>query len=513
MDKMIDQFIVKLKKHMPKWLAEKMTQVFIASMLMIFPFFFTDGMFNLYLDKRNCFLLFSIVYLCILLPAALAALYDWGNDMYAPKKPDIIFALILLAALVLSTVFALNPRRTFFEMTSRTVSGLCFLCCIIIFFAIRRYGQVDQMLLWAWIAGSSGIYLFGILCACGINVLYIQDGLTPEQLVKYLTPLSNTNFNTCYVCLMLPPIMVMYIICKEQLSLILCGINLYLGFLFTFFIKTDSAILAVILGFILLGYFALETDAWSGRYLHIIGIYLWAKNSIQILLYLFPDKLYPFHGLHLLLLENRLLLCEIFCYLTFFMIWNWEKKFLREKLAATRKPLVIIGTSLACCCIACILFINIKASTLPAKSFWNHFVLKDSTFTRRGYIWKRTVSVLKEESIGRKLFGNGLNSFKTLMRITRALPAGSKVYEDPHSEILQMATDMGILGLIGYFGLLFVSLIKGLRSWKKNNFHIITILTLSVYMIQALANEYSIYTLPLLCIFLGLVNSKSANTE
>lgn len=508
MDKIIDQFIVKLKKFMPKWLEIRTTQIFIVSMLMIFPFFFTDGMFHLYLDKRNCFLLFSMIFLCILFPAALIALYDWGNDMYAPKKPDMIFALILLSALMISTVFALNPRRTFFGMTSRTVSGLCFLCCIIIFFAIRRYGQVDKILLWTWIAGSSGIYLFGILCACSINVLHIQDGLTPEQLVKYLTPLSNTNFNTCYVCLMLPPIMVMYIICKEQLSLVLCGMNLYLGFLFTFFIKTDSAILAIILGFILLGYFALETDTWSRRYIHIAGIYLGAKVTIRILLHLFPDKLHPFHGLHLLLLENRLLVCEIVCYLAFFLIWTWKKDFLREKLAAARNPLVIIGASLACCCIVCVLFINIKASSLPTESFLNHFVLTDSTFTRRGYIWKRTVSVLKEESVGRKLFGNGQNSFKTLMRITRALPVGSKVYEDPHSEILQMATDMGLLGLIGYFGLLFASLIKGLHSWKKNNLHIITILTLSVYMIQALANEYSIYTLPLLCLFLGLVNTK-----
>lgn len=508
MDNMIGQFIVRIKKLMPKWLEARATQIYISLMLMVFPFFFTDGMFHLYLDKRNLFLLFSILYLCILFPSALSALYDWGNDMHAPKKPDMIFALILLSALAISTIFALNPRRTFFEMTSRTVSGLCFLCCMLIFFGIRRYGKVDKTLQWIWIAGSSGLYLFGILCACGINVLHIQDGLTPKQIVKYLTPLSNTNFNTCYVCLMLPPIMVMYMICRERLSLILCGINLYLGFLFTFFIKTDSAILAIILGFIILGYFALETDTWSGRYIHIIGIYLGTKITIRILLYLFPDKLYPFHGLHLLLLGNKLLILEIFFYLAFFMIWRWGKKFLREKLAATRKALVIIAVSLACCCIVCVLFVNIKASTLPAESFWNHLVLNDSTFTRRGYIWRRTVSVLKEESIGRKLVGNGMNSFKTLMRITHALPVGSKVYEDPHCEILQMATDMGLLGMIGYFGLLFASLTKGLRSWEKNNFHIITILTLSIYMIQALANEYSIYTLPLLFIFLGLANSK-----
>ncbi len=513
MDKAINQFIVTFKKIIPKWLETKATQIFIFSMLMIFPFFYTDKMFHLYLDKRNFFLVFSVIYICTLLPAFLSALYDWGNDMYIQKRPDIIFALILLSALAISTVFALSPRRTFFEMTSRTISGLCFLFCMLIFFGVRQYGKADRFLLWEWIAGSSGLYLFGILCACGINVLHIQDGLTPGQMFIYLTPLSNTNFNTCYVCLMIPPIMVMFMICKKQFSQFLCGINLYLGFLFTFFIKTESSILAIILAFILLGYFALETGSWFERYIYTIGIYLDAKITIRILLYLFPKKLHPFdkHKLTLLLLDNRILICEFLCYLAFFMIWIWKKEFLSEKLASTRKTLVIIGTSLACCCIVCVIFANINAPNIRTESFWNHLVLKDSTFGR-GYIWKKTVSVLKEESIGRKLFGNGMNSFKTLMRITRTLPLDN-TFEDPHNEILQMATDMGLLGLIGYFGLLFASLIRGLRNWRTNNFHIITVLTLIIYMIQALANEYSIYTFPLLCIFLGLVNSRSVNTD
>lgn len=510
MDKIISQFIVKIKKHIPKWLEMRTTQIYLLSMLIIFPFFSTDKMFHLYLDKRNFFLFFSAIYLGILFPAALAALYDWGNNMSAPKKSDTIFTLILLSALIISTVFAVNPRRTFFGMTSRTISGLCFLFCIFIFFAVRQYGKVDKHLLWTWIAGSSSLYLFGILCACGINVMYIQDGLSPTQLPVYLTPLSNTNFNTCYICLMLPPIMVMYMICEERFSRILCGTNLYLGFMFTFFIKTDSSIIAILFGMILFGYFALETHSWFMRYLQMFGFYLSVKLSIRILLHLFPEKLYPFHGLSLFLLSNRILICDILFYLAFFIIWEWKKESLRKKLAAARKPLVVIGATLACCCIVCVIFVNINAANLPAESFWNHLVLNDFTFSNRGYIWTRTVSVIKEESIGRKLIGNGQNSFKTLMRITRTLPM-QNTYEDPHNEILQMTMDMGLLGLIGYFGLLFSSLIKGLRSWEKNNLHIITVLTLSIYMVQALANEYSIYTLPLLFIFLGLVNSRATD--
>ena len=66
--------------------------------------------------------------------------------------------------------------------------------------------------------------------------------------------------------------------------------------------------------------------------------------------------------------------------------------------------------------------------------------------------------------------------------------------------------DMGILGVVGYFGLLAVTLIQALRMWRKNELQIVVIITLSVYLIQGLVNGYSIYHLPILFIFLGLAN-------
>ena len=79
-----------------------------------------------------------------------------------------------------------------------------------------------------------------------------------------------------------------------------------------------------------------------------------------------------------------------------------------------------------------------------------------------------------------------------------------------------MLSDMGILGVIGYFGLLLSTLIRALKTWKKNELQVAVALTLCVYLIQGIANEYSIFYLPLLCIFLGLANgsmTKNQNNE
>ncbi len=508
MDTIIDKYMDKLRSWIPDWFTPTVTLLYLCSMLIIFPYFNTEKMFHLFLDKRDYFLVTSIVYLCVMLPRILIALYDWGNDMYAPKKPDIIFALVLLAAFAISTVYSRDIRMTFFEMTSRTISGLCFLVILAIFFTIRQSGRLDKFLLWGWIAGSSALYICGILCACGINFLYLQDGLTSKQLPVYLTPMSNTNYNTCYVCLMLPPIMVLYMLCKEELTQKICKYNIYLGFLFTFFIKTESAIIAIIFGIFLLGYFALESEEWAVRYSQIVGSYLGAKVTIRVLMLLLGDDVYPFHGLSALLLNYVVLLVEILCYAAFQRAWKKNANVIREKMLSVRKLLVIIAAAAAGLCIAGLVIININARNISKRSFLYQFVLTNSTFSGRGYVWLRTMDTIKDEPILRKLFGNGLNSFRMVTQEMGKIPVGNE-FADPHNEILQMMMDKGVLGLVGYYGMLISTLVRGLRSWKNNAFYLMSVMTVSIYLLQSLANEYSIYTLPFLFIFLALVNGKS----
>ena len=113
MDTIIDKYMDKLRSWIPDWFTPTVTLLYLCSMLIIFPYFNTEKMFHLFLDKRDYFLVTSIVYLCVMLPRILIALYDWGNDMYAPKKPDIIFALVLLAAFAISTVYSRDIRTSF----------------------------------------------------------------------------------------------------------------------------------------------------------------------------------------------------------------------------------------------------------------------------------------------------------------------------------------------------------------------------------------------------------------
>lgn len=497
------------------WVSKTGTTLYILIMLAVFPVFNTQKLFSLDSDKTNFFLVATITYACIMILAVVKAVSNWlkQDDLFLPtfKVTPAAFALLLLLAVILSTIFSLNIRKSLFGLVSRNVSSLCLLLGIMVFFAVRQYGVFNKLILWGWMAGSAIIYIIGIFCACGINFFHIQDGIIPSELALFLTPLSNTNCNTCYVCLALPPILILYMTCKDRFSQILYGVYIYMAILFIYLIKTDAALLTILFGLILLGYFALETPGWAERYVQTVGIYFGAKLTIKVLLFFFEKKMLPFKGASLLFLNNKILLLDLFCFLLLITIQKWHGSLLREKLAGIRKQLLIAAFTAGTLIVLCILYANIMASHLAEDSVFQRLVLTDKTFNERGYMWRITGRALADAPLGRKLVGCGLNCHVDFLGENSYFPNGN-IFYDPHCELLQMTLNMGLIGLIGYFGLLISTLINALKDWRKSDSQIIIGFTLSLFLIQGLTNACAIYHLPLLFIFLGFANGKGFTT-
>lgn len=148
------------------WVSINGTCLYILIMLVIFPVFNTQKLFNLDNDKTNFFLVATITYACIMLLAVVKTVLNWlkQDGLFLPpfKITPAAFALLLVLAVILSTIFSLNIHKSLFGVVSRNISSLCLLLGIMVFFAVRQYGVFHKIILWGWMAGSSIIYIIGI---------------------------------------------------------------------------------------------------------------------------------------------------------------------------------------------------------------------------------------------------------------------------------------------------------------------------------------------------------------
>ncbi len=511
---------MKVKKKVQKkiqneweWFGDRLTHIYLLFMLAAFPAFYTNKLFNLTDDKESFFYLFTVTYLCLLLPAFFGCFGTWLKDKKFSLKWDEGCVVLLIAGILLTACLSEDMEKVMMHMTSRTVSGMVFLLCAVMYLYIRRFAVLDKFVQSAWLAGSAIIYLFGILCACKINFMYIQNGSSSPSI--HLTPLGNTNFNACFVCLMLAFAMGMYILCEDGIFQKLYAVNIYMGFLFTYFIKTESSMIAIIIGLAVLGVLAWEKAEWFTKYLHILGLYIGAKATIGLLRFFFAEHMYPFDGLSAFLLRGEILLLEIIIWILVYVIHRKWDGFC-GMLVKMRKYILIVAAVVLVAAVGMVVLINAGWITPEEGSFMQRLVLQDATFNNRGFIWEKTWLLIKEESLGQWLLGNGANQYGALLKEsfgTECQDYFGATLNDPHNEFLQTFMDMGLAGIVGYFGLLAGSLVNAIKSWKKNEMQLAAMLTLTVYLIQGLANCYSIYHLPLLFIFLGLANGKAMNKQ
>lgn len=489
-------------------IAQWATNIYMVVMFIFFPCFYRQNILQLIQDKKAFFLVCSIAYGLALCPALIKHMILFLREKEKPKvQMDTVFAGILFAAVIVSTLLAVDKQAAWSGISYRTVPANMMLLCLVTYFGVRTYGKYNTLNLWSWLIGSVVIYLFGNLCACKINFLNMQDNLGARDV--FLTPLGNTNFNACYVCLVLPLVLVMYMVCKEKFSKNVYTVVMYMGFLFAMFIKTESSILAVLSALVILAYFALEKEEWFSRYLEILGIYILANTTIALLLTFFEEHLYPFDGVGAFLLKWQVLAVLWAAYGCLIAIFRFSQGGLRQKLCGIRTGVLIAGTVVIVVVVLGLLFLNTIGHSYAEAHGLQQLLLSDSSFSNRGIIWRNTIELIRQSSPLRLLFGNGLNTFKIVIG-----PIGNEEFlqhlgfyvQDPHNEILQAFTDMGLLGVVGYFGLLICSLVTAIRKWKQNDMLIVVVLSIAVYLIQGLVNCYALTHLPILFMFLGLAN-------
>lgn len=157
-----------------------------------------------------------------------------------------------------------------------------------------------------------------------------------------------------------------------------------------------------------------------------------------------------------------------------------------------------------------------KIVTAPSAVFTGY----ESIATRRGYIWSRSIPLLKDYLF----LGSGANTFIVVFPQQDYVNINNYSYSDqlltkPHNLYLQIGIQTGVVSLIAFLVFYIMYFISSIRLYIKGKFSnyysqvgvAILIGTFS-YMITGLTNDSSITVAPIFWLFIGLgiaVNSKA----
>ncbi len=242
----------------------------------------------------------------------------------------------------------------------------------------------------------------------------------------------------------------------------------------------------------------------------ILGYYLFSKKYGILILGYFGSMI----CFYVLLLAGSLsgivaFISTMFLMLIFGVIYFfWKNNDRYEGIFFLIKFLAFIPAIIMCFIVAERLNDNHVRSDLSGMFVEVTDGLPEEAGTNRIYIWKNTIAILPKYI----LTGSGIDTFKeAFLDEYLVIESIDAVVDKAHNEYLQIALTEGIIPLLGYMGLIFYTLVKFIRRFRKETLmvtDIALVFAILAYLTQAIFNIRVIQIAPLFFILFGLVNYK-----
>ena len=521
------------KKNVMYELEGTAASLFVILMLGFFPLFYQDSYFNI-TDAKRMFFYFcgaGLLVLTVLLAGA-GYLQDWratGNkELQGSKKKgkEILknipitswFVYGFAVAVLIATVFSVNPFESFYGTDGRKLGAIAFLLCIAVYLILGKFLKPGIWMAWIFLI-SNGIVCFLLLLQFwGIDILHMWDGIIPTEVGMFASTIGNVNACATYFCMAVPVGMVLFYLSDALLSEILYGLLLLLGFFGMYATISDSWILGIGAAFLVLFCFSIKNHDYMERFLGLCLMF-WA-SSLVVRLALTAgaentsvmSQRFRTLPLQNFITGKKVLLAEgiILC-LGMVLIKIAKKKDIQIPYDKIRKVFVGVVVTVLSLAVTAVLVVNLS----PEKQWegglqWmNLLKLQDNFGSSRGIIWKQTWIAWQKLPIGRKFFGYGINCFYQFLYQYQAseLTMYTARIVDPHNELLQFMSMTGIFGAVCYFGFLISTAVSAAKQSRHYPVMMMGTVVICSYLAQSMVNNPTVFLTPTLFLYLGILKS------
>jgi len=461
----------------------------------IYPLFVTDYYFNIQKSKSYFFIISTTVCFLILVISHFILV---GKNR-KPKENNLPFLILdqlfLLYFLIQIVSFWVSPYKAdaLLGENGRWFGFLVHICFYLSFFLLSRYLETTKILYILFIS-SSLVFLLGFINHLGLDPFGFYTEIAPGTQISYISTIGNINVFSSFVSIMLPIGIGYFCLCENKLQI---PVYFYIcfGYLGLISGNSDSGFLSIGFLFLILPLFFCETwKALSHMFLCQLGFWPCAL-LIHVLDAMPKIHNFPLNGIPAALTTLPVILTGfILNLIIFFLCYLYQKKklpFSPKNFRTIYICLLIIGMIITA--IFCII------------------IFDDSFGSHRGYIWKRTILLIKEFPPLRKFFGYGADTFSILfcsLFEEESLAQFKYIYDNAHCEFLQYIVTSGICGAISWLTLLGSGIILSFRNYQKYS-PVLFALGCSVlcYFVQSFVNVSQPVTTPYVFLILGIIGS------
>lgn len=519
----------KRPQSMGEIILEKSTFCYVFLMLLVYPVFFHDGFIDIVRSKLAFYKVVTFVFLALAVVGFFVYWIDNGIParekaasfgVWLRKVPkDSLFTGIFLAAVILSTLVSDYRQEAFWGTEGRRLGAMVMLLYLFVYWMCGKYLKMHRVLLGAFIASNAVIILLGCFQFWGIDILHMYDNLVESQYAMFISTIGNVNVNAGYLCLIVPIVMVFYFLCRNKVWKIIYGFFLTAGIYEAYATVSDSWILGVGVGFLVLFWFGCKSHEAILKFLELCGIF-WLANFLMRLTLTIGEAAGADAALYLafqeLSLQNKITswgmvigtgIVLAVCFLIFGLLCKKKVDF---PYLAVRKIVYIVLAVAAAAAAAVVIAANCKGEGEWQGTFavLNHLQITDSLGSNRGYVWKRCLIAYGKLPWYQKIFGYGLNCFGKLMTLDygeEMMTLYNGIYIDAHNEVLQFLVTTGIVGVIGYFGILISTVVNCAKKSAENPLLMAGIAGILGYLAQAMVNNPQTFLTPTLFLLLGVL--------
>lgn len=505
---------VKKKKKQRFW-KEIWTMFYVNFLLFLFPLFYRNYYIDILRAKRDFFLTTTGIFLFLyFLLIVLRNREKQKREIFWKRKEEkkglYIWGMVYLLGLVAGWLFSAYKEDCFWGLQGRYLGVLALGMGVCVSWVIAQNFRWNQVIAGAGMLSSSIIFLLQILDEWKIDPLGMKRNLIEKQHRIFTSTIGNLNFNATFNCMVLGVAMVCFILCRKTYMKIVSVIWLALGFAAAFCCRSDSAFLGIGAVFLVCFWYALKQRIlWMG-----VGTMAALFTAVSVILaflcHFLERPSYPMEGAAQILLRSEILVFEL-CFIVFLYVGNrilsGKNSVFYPYLEQIYRGVLLVAVVIL---IVCFYLANRAEVKIPEENWLHYFQITKYWGSNRGYVWKRSLELFREYSWIQKLFGCGANCFSYGFQKAFGWEVSSiknQVFIDAHSEYLQMLMTTGIIGCIGYFGMIGSTLMHSIRSLQKdeNKSALVGIGFLTAFLAQGLVNNPQIATTPFLFIGLGTI--------